>query len=155
HRGGKGGAGIGRDGSALPEWGRQGRAPHWALTSFLLSSLSPSSSSCHPPPVSPRPAEVCCFWNLGEGQNAVKEKIPYGGGRRPRNPTSWGPGVARSALLLSVRRLPVPLALHEFLIERDALLAERTALGRIRRKIPADQAEHLLATDPRLLRAPP
>src|SRR5215472_10794345 len=65
------------------------------------------------------------------------------------------PAVSRSELLLGVRGLPVLLALHEFLVERHAFLAERTVLGRIRRKISADQAEDLLAPHLRLLGASP
>src|SRR5262245_42548838 len=95
------------------------------------------------------------FWTLGEGQKAVKGKIPSGGGKQYRNPICWGAGRERSGLLLSQRRLPVLPALHELLIERHALLAERTALGRIRRKISTHQTEDLLPADLRLLRAPP
>src|SRR5262249_55327626 len=47
------------------------------------------------------------------------------------------------------------LALHEFLVQRHALLAERAALGWIGREIPAHQTEDLLATDLGLLRPAP
>src|SRR5262249_42414307 len=46
-------------------------------------------------------------------------------------------------------------ASHELLVEGDALLAHRTLLGRIRRKIAAHEAEDLLARDLGLLRPAP
>src|SRR5262245_35656735 len=114
--------------------GPTGPSATLALTSSWLSSWSPSSSSCHLPPVPARPAEVGCFWTLGDGHKAVKGKIPSGGEKHDPEPHILGTRARRSVLLLGVRRLPVLFALHELLIERHALLAERTGVGRIRWK---------------------
>src|SRR5215831_10518185 len=76
-----------------------------------------------------------------------------------RDPISWGSGRlerrGRLLPLLRRRRLAMLPALDELLVQRDALLAEGTGLGGIRREVPADETEDLLAVDLCLFRAAP
>src|SRR5262245_22732545 len=61
------------------------------LLGFLLGRLLLHPVTSLPSPRVPRKFVV--FRTLGEGQEAVKGKIPSGGGKQHRNPISWGPGV--------------------------------------------------------------
>src|SRR5207249_287046 len=102
-------------------------------------------------PVPARPAVVGYFWTLGEEPRPCQGENTGWRGQDLPYPHIWG----RLRLLLSRGRLAMLLPLHEFLIEGDALLAERAAVRGIGREIPADQAEDLLAADLGLLRPAP
>src|SRR5215471_1374103 len=70
-----------------------------------------------------------------------------------RSPHIWG--VVCVALLANRRRLAVLATAYELLIQRHALLAHRTLLGRIGGEVAAHEAKDLLSRDLRLLRAAP
>src|SRR5439155_26088757 len=91
------------------------------------------------------------FW--GSVRRPVKGKIQWAGSRRSLG--RYILGTRRSVSLASGRGATMLATLHEFLVEGDALLAHGTLLGRIRREIPAHEAEDLLAGDLGLLRPAP
>src|SRR5215470_8126502 len=81
-----------RNGSALPGWGRQGRAPEERLTSSSSWPPSSSSPSCHPLPHRASRGWLD-LWRLYEQPaKGVKEKIHSEGGVRLRAPISGGRG---------------------------------------------------------------
>src|SRR5207245_921976 len=86
-------------------------------------------------------------------RSPVKGKIQWAGSRRSLG--RYILGTRRSVSLASGRGATMLATLHEFLVEGDALLAHGTLLGRIRREIPAHEAEDLLAGDLGLLRPAP
>src|SRR5215467_6803398 len=141
-----------RNGSALPGWGRQGRAPEERLTSSSSWPPSSSSPSCHLPP-----HRASRGWldlggdSTGSPRRVSRRKYTLEGVFEPKPPYLGG-GVA---LLANRRRLAVLATAHELLIQRHALLAHRTLLGRIGGEVAAHEAEDLLARDLRLLRAAP
>src|SRR6266571_8587557 len=123
------------------------------LTSSFSWRPSSSSPSCHPPPVPRVPRLVTAAGILGRVRRPVKGKIQWAGSRRSLG--RYTLGTRRSVSLASGRGATMLATLHEFLVEGDALLAHGTLLGRIRREIPAHEAEDLLAGDLGLLRPAP
>src|SRR5713226_6530522 len=109
-----------------------------------------------PLPIPARPA-VDHVRTVGEAEKRVKGKIPNRGVATGGSPHILG-GAGRLALiglLVCGGRLAVLAPLHVLLVERHALLAERTALGRVGGEIAAHQTEDLLAIDLALLGAAP
>src|SRR5215831_7940448 len=90
------------------------------------------------PPSAPRVPRLARSWGrlYGEPAKSVKEKILSGGGFRAEATIS-GDGVA---LLANRRRFAVLATAHELLVQRHALLAHRTLLGRIRGEVAAHEA---------------
>src|ERR1700674_5724489 len=110
------------DGSALPGWGRQGRAPEERLTSS--SSWPPSSSSpfCHPPPAPARPAVGSVFRDsTGSLREVSRGKYTMQGVADTDGAISRGlaPAPRTRLVRLAHRRGPAVLAASdEFLVER-------------------------------------
>src|SRR5882762_2410801 len=124
------------------------------LTSSFSWRPSSSSPSCHPPPVPRVPRLMTSAGILGERPETCQAENTTCGvlttpgalhlGAQPwLGPFASGRGTAMLA------------APHEFLVEGHALLAHGTLLGRICWKIPAHEAEDLLAGDLGLLRPAP
>src|SRR5713226_10701894 len=108
-----------------------------------------------PLPIPARPA-VDHVRTVGEAEKRVKGKIPDRGVATGGSPHILGAGrLPLLGLLVRGGRLAMLAPLHVLLVERYALLAERTALGRVGGEIAAHQAEDLLAVDLVLLGAAP
>src|SRR5262245_51526362 len=125
------------------------RAPYFFFflaAFFFFAIVSPPSRTARP--------RLTRSWGrlYGEPAKSVKEKRHSGGGLRANCPHIWGRG---RALLANRRRLAVLATAHELLVQRHALLAHRTLLGRIRGEVAAHEAKDLLSRDLRLLRAAP
>src|SRR6476661_3439813 len=130
---------------------------HEGRLTSSFSSSRPSSSPCDvtPLPIPARPRGRSLSGQYGRAKNVSRTKYRIRGPGRGAAPISWGPGRQGSGLLVRGRRLAVLAPLHVLLVQRHALLAERTGLRRVGREVAAHQAEDLLAPDLRLLRAPP
>src|SRR5262249_27922023 len=123
------------------------RAPYFFFflaAFFFFAIVSPPSA-----PRVPRVGSICGD-STGSPRRVSRRKYTMKGVFNLRPPHLGG-----GALLADGRRLAVLATTHELLVQRHALLAHRTLLGRIRRKVAAHEAEDLLARDLRLLGAPP
>jgi hypothetical protein len=95
---GRSGHQIGRDGSALPGWGRQGRAPDWAPYFFFAFFLVAFFFIMSPPSRSPRvPRWLIVSDNMVRATIVSRRKYTMEGKGGSGGPISWGPASGRSA----------------------------------------------------------